>query len=192
MMGKEVSCMRVTSLEIRQQEFALRFRGYDPTEVDTFLELAAGQIDDLLKENVSLREALARQEQDVQRIQEGEDDWKKALLTAQQINEDLLGRTQQRAQAILLEAQNQARQLLAAAERTRRAIAQDVQLLQCQKRQLMDGLHTLLSQHLGLLHVQQGQDDRRQGSDVSSPVVAALAAPQTMDDVAHTAERRSA
>ena len=74
--------MKVTALEIRQRAFALRFRGYNPTEVDTFLELVAGQAEDLAKENARLREALARQEGDSQRLREGEGDWKKALMAA--------------------------------------------------------------------------------------------------------------
>jgi cell division initiation protein len=179
--------MKVTAIEIRQREFALRFRGYDPTEVDSFLELAAGQIEDLLKENVELREALARQEQDAQHRREGEDDWKKALLTVQQINEDLMQRAQQRAQAVLADAERQAHQLLAGAERRRQALAQDVQLLTCQKRQLIDGLRHLLSQHLGLLRVQEEQDERRQCGAIPGPAVTTLAVPQAGGDAGHTA-----
>jgi cell division initiation protein len=75
--------MKVTALEIRQWEFALCFRGCDPAEVDTFLELVAGQVEDVDKENAKLREALARQEDDTQHVREGEADWKKALMAAQ-------------------------------------------------------------------------------------------------------------
>jgi hypothetical protein len=87
----------------------------------------------------------------------------------------------------LLEAESQAHQVLAEAERTRQAIAQDVRLLTCQKRQLMDGLSNLLSQHLGLLHVQQGQDERRRGNDIPVLAVTTSAAPQTGNDMGHTA-----
>lgn len=179
--------MQVTAIEIRQRAFALRFRGYDPVEVDSFLELVAGQIEELLKENVELRETLARQEKGAQPKREGEDDWKKALLTAQQINEDLMQRAQQRAQAVLAEAERQACQLLSEGERRRQALAQDVQLLTCQKRQLIDGLRHLLSQHLDLLRVQEEQDERRRCSDLPSRAGALLTAPQTAADEGPTA-----
>jgi len=86
---KEAICMKVSTLEVWQREFAPCFRGYDPAEVDTFLELVAGQLEDVGKENARLREALARQKKDSQRAGEGEDDWKKALMAAQQILEAL-------------------------------------------------------------------------------------------------------
>ena len=69
--------MKVTALEIRQQQFPLRFRGLDPGEVDKFLELVAGDMEDLVRENARLRDALARKDQELQRMQQGEDELKK-------------------------------------------------------------------------------------------------------------------
>ena len=60
--------MKVTPLEIRQQQFPLRFRGLDPTEVDKFLELVASDTEDLMRENARLREALGKKDQDLQRM----------------------------------------------------------------------------------------------------------------------------
>jgi cell division initiation protein len=154
--------MRVTSLEIRQQAFAVRFRGYDPTEVDTFLELVAGQVEDLAKENAKLRQALVRQEENSHRAREGEDDWKKALMAAQQIREDLIGRGQQQAQITLAEAEFKAQQLLMEAKKHVAVSRHDVQALNHQRRQLADQLRHLLEQHLALLDAQhEGSEERR-------------------------------
>ncbi|HXH13866.1 MAG TPA: DivIVA domain-containing protein [Alphaproteobacteria bacterium] len=162
--------MKVTALEIRQRAFTLRFRGYDPAEVDTFLELVAGQIEDLLTDNVGLREALARQEHDIQRIRQSEDDWKKALLTAQRVNDDLTGRAQQRAQVVLKEAERQAHQMLLAAEKSHQALAHDVHVLTRQKRQLIGQLRRLLAQHCALLEAQE-RDSAKQCADDGSITV---------------------
>jgi cell division initiation protein len=161
--------MRVTSQEIRQQAFALRFRGYDPTEVDTFLELVAGQVEDLVKENAKLREALAQQE-DSQRVREGEDDWKKALMGAQQIREDLIGRGQQQAQLILAEAELKAQQMLTEAKKSLEVIGHDVQTLTHQRRQLAGQLRHLLEQHFALLDAQQRESEEQRYDDVPRPL----------------------
>ena len=68
--------MKVTPLEIRQQQFPLRFRGLDPTEVDKFLELVASDMEDLIRENARLRDGLSRKDQDLQRMQQGEEELK--------------------------------------------------------------------------------------------------------------------
>jgi len=101
--------MKVTPLDIRQQQFHLRFRGFDPVEVDTFLELVAGEIEALMKENARLRETLARRDQDIQRMREGEDELRKALSAIQEIKEEWVGRAEKQAEQILTEAELKAK-----------------------------------------------------------------------------------
>jgi cell division initiation protein len=179
--------MKVTALEIRQQQFPLRLRGCDPMAVDLFLDQVAGRLEELVKENAQLWEALAKKDQEIQGIRTQEKDWKKALLTVQQARDDLIARGQQQAQVLVAEAQRKVHQLLLEAENTRHAIAQDVQLLKHQKRQLIGELHNLLSQHFALLQVQEGQDERRQSSDIPGGVATPLAASQTASEMGHIA-----
>ena len=184
---KEVVCMKVTPREIRQQQFPLRLRGCDPMEVDAFLDLVASTVDELLTENARLREALGEKDLEIQGIRVQEKDWKKALLAVQQARDELIERGQREAQWLVAEAQRKVHQLLSEAEKARHAIAQDVQLLMCQKRQLIGGLHDFLSQHLALLQVQEGQDERRQSGDIPGGVATTVATPQTAADAGHTA-----
>ena len=51
--------MRITPMDIRQQQFTVKmFRGFDTQEVDTFLEDLAADYEALLKENSLLKEQL--------------------------------------------------------------------------------------------------------------------------------------
>jgi cell division initiation protein len=175
--------MKVTGLEIRQHQFPLRLRGYDSTAVEIFLDRVAGRLEELVKENAQLWEALAKKDQEIHSVRAQEKDWKQALLTVQQARDDLIARGQQEAQSLVAEAQSQVHQLLAEAERRCQTITQDVQLLVHQKRQLIDGLRNLLNQHLVLLHVQEGQDARRQPSEISGAGVTMPAPPQTVGHV---------
>jgi cell division initiation protein len=54
--------MKLTPLDIQQQQFSVRFRGFDTNEVDGFLETVASELEDLLKTNKELREELERKE----------------------------------------------------------------------------------------------------------------------------------
>ena len=56
--------MRITAMDIRQQQFTVRvFRGFDPQEVDAFLEDMADDYEELIKENALLKEQLATVEE---------------------------------------------------------------------------------------------------------------------------------
>jgi len=46
--------MALTPLDIQQQRFRVSFRGYDPKEVEAFLEQAANAFEDLQRETLRL------------------------------------------------------------------------------------------------------------------------------------------
>jgi cell division initiation protein len=153
--GNEVKGMKVTPLEIRQQQFPLRFRGYDPRAVDMFLELVAGGLEELIKENAQLSKALARKDQAIQDIREQEGDWKKALLAVQQTADELIRHGEQRAQCVLAEAERKVQQLLLEAAHQREGVERDVRELTRQRSQILGHLHGVLKQQLTLLEAQE-------------------------------------
>jgi cell division initiation protein len=143
--------MRVTPLEIRQQQFPLRFRGLDPGEVDKFLELVASDMEELVRENARLREGLTRKDQELQRVQKGEDELKKALVTIQQIREEWVGHAEKQAEQILRESELKAGQLQVEAERQVESLHHDLHELKRQKQQLTTQMRHLLEEHMRLL-----------------------------------------
>ena len=143
--------MKVTALEIRQQQFPVRFRGLDPGEVDKFLELVAGDMEDLVRENARLRDALARKDQELERMQQGEDELKKALMAIQQIREDWIGRAEKQAEQVVLESTLKANQLQVDAERRLQGLQQEVQEFKRQKRQLISDIRHIVEEHLRVL-----------------------------------------
>src|SRR4030042_1714674 len=54
--------MRITPLDIQQKQFPYKLRGFDDEEVYAFLELIREEMEDLLRENASLKENAIRQE----------------------------------------------------------------------------------------------------------------------------------
>jgi cell division initiation protein len=143
--------MKVTPLEIRQQQFPLRFRGLDPADVDKFLELVASDMEDLMRENARLRDGLTRKDQELQRMQQGEDELKKALTAIQQIREDWIGRAEKQAEQVLMESELKAKQLQAEAERRLESLQQDLQRLEHQKHQLASEMRHILEEHRRVL-----------------------------------------
>jgi cell division initiation protein len=149
--------MKVTPLEIRQQQFPLRFRGLDPAEVDKFLELIAGEMEELIRENGRLREGLARKDQELQRMQQGEEELKKALATIQQIRDEWIGRAEKQAEQVVIDAEQRAKQMLLESEKRLEALQSDVQELRRQRWQLLSQMRGMLEQHLRLLDTMESE-----------------------------------
>jgi cell division initiation protein len=150
--------MKVTPLDIRQQQFPVRFRGFDQVEVDAFLELVASDLEALMRENTRLKENLAKREQDIQRMHEGEADLKKALIAMHQIKEEWVARAQTQAGQILREAESQSRDIVSEAERRLVALQQQVQDLERQRHDLVLQLRRVLDHYLQLLETEEATE----------------------------------
>ena len=50
--------MKITPADIKNQSFNKSLRGYDKAEVDAFLNLVSGDLEDLVKENSSMKDRL--------------------------------------------------------------------------------------------------------------------------------------
>ena len=171
--------MKVTPLEIRQQQFPLRFRGLDPAEVDKFLELVASDMEDLIRENARLRDGLAKKDQELQRMQQGEDEIRKALATIQQIREDWLGRAEKQAEQVLMESELKAKQLQIEAERRLESLQHDLQELTRQKHQLVADIRHIIEEHLSVLETMGAENG--ESEELQRPLLETSESPQRLE-----------
>ena len=82
--------MRISPHDIRQQQFTVRmFRGFEPHEVNAFLEDVADDYETLLKESQLLREQLAAQEERQRGVLELEKTLQDTLLTTQRLVDEV-------------------------------------------------------------------------------------------------------
>ena len=73
--------MRISALDIRQQQFSKRMRGIDAQEVAAFLEDVAEDYESVVKENTLLKEQLAVLEERSRNITEHERTLQDTLIT---------------------------------------------------------------------------------------------------------------
>ncbi len=52
--------MKITPLDIQQKQFRNTWRGIDAGEVDTFLDLVAAEYEEVIKENIALKDDLRK------------------------------------------------------------------------------------------------------------------------------------
>ncbi len=103
--------MRITPMDIEQQEFTKSFRGYNEEEVDDFLDKVVKDYEELINENVRLNEEIERMQEKLKEFSKIEGTLKSALLNAQKSAEEMKGRVESEAKIIIKKAELEAKAL---------------------------------------------------------------------------------
>jgi len=136
--------MRVTPANIREQSFTVRFRGFDPQEVDAFLEDVAEDLEAVLKDNAQLREQLTATEERTRGISEREKLLQETLVTTHRLAEEMKEAARRELDMHLREGELQREKLLEAARTEEAQIRSEVQTLKRTRRQLVEELRATL------------------------------------------------
>jgi cell division initiation protein len=136
--------MRVTPADIRQQSFSVRFRGFDPQEVDSFLEDVAVDLEATLKENALLKEQLAAVEERSRGMAEREKLLQETLVTTHRLAEDMREASRREMDQHLKESERQRQAILEAARSEEARLRQEVQALKRTRHQLVEDLRAAI------------------------------------------------
>jgi len=100
--------MRITPMDIEQQEFSRSFRGYNEEEVDDFLDKIVKDYEELINENVRLNEEIEKMKERLKEFSEIEESLRSALLNAQKSAEEIKGRVENEAKVMVKKAEIEA------------------------------------------------------------------------------------
>jgi cell division initiation protein len=103
--------MRITPMDIEQQEFTRSFRGYNEEEVDDFLDKIVKDYEELINENLRLNEEIEKMQEKLKEFSEIEETLRSALLNAQKSAEEMKGRVESEAKIIIEKAEMEAKSL---------------------------------------------------------------------------------
>ncbi len=119
----------MTPLDVRNRrgDFKKLMRGYDPAEVDVFLELVAERLEALVRENLQLKERAHTLQEQVNTQAGREQAVQDALVTAQELRADMRTQSQREADHTVKEAEVEARRLVAEADAEVRTTLRDVE-----------------------------------------------------------------
>ena len=136
--------MRVSPADIRQQSFTVRFRGFDPQEVDAFLEDVAEDLEASLKENALLKEQLATLEERTRGLTEREKLLQETLVTTHRLADDMKEAARREADLHLREGELQREKIIESARAEEAAIRNELGALKRTRRQLVEELRATL------------------------------------------------
>lgn len=145
--------MKTSPQDIRQQQFKLKFRGFDIEEVDNYLELIAVELEELNKENDSLKSEIKKMAQEIEEYKKAENDFRRMISSAQDFRKDAIEKANQESQLIIKQAEMKAAETLKGAEEKIAKIEKDIDGLKAQKRQFEVLLRALIENHMKLLNM---------------------------------------
>jgi cell division initiation protein len=143
--------MRITPIDIRQQHFAVRFRGFDPQEVDAFLEDVAEDYEALMRENGLLKEQLASLEERSRGVSDREKVLQDTLVMTQQMSEQIKENARREAEALVREAHAQRDRALQDIEADAGRVRADLSNLKRLRHELIENLKSTVESYQRLL-----------------------------------------
>ncbi len=145
--------MKTTPIDIRQQQFKTRFRGFDVQEVDTFLEQMADTFESLQRKNENLHEEIRRLKLESQGYKEREETFKRAMLNSQKVIDQIKENTRKSAELIIAEAEVKAEKILNRAHNRLAQLHEDITELKRQRMQIELQIRSIIEAHIKLLEI---------------------------------------
>lgn len=127
--------MRITPIDIHEKQFHISLRGYNPEEVDTFLDAIAGELETLHKENNDLKRRLNEVElkretggeptrgepSEIRKIMEN------TLISAQKSAEEIIKAAKLESENIKIESEKKSEELVLKSQDEIREMLEDIQ-----------------------------------------------------------------
>jgi cell division initiation protein len=154
--------MKITPLDIQQQQFRVKFRGFDMVEVDNFLDLVANEFEELLRENNRVKEEDRQKLERIQQLEGAEKDLRNALVSAQQICEEMKNNARKEGELIIEEAKGNARKVMETAQAQAMQVEAEITQLKRQRSEFEASLKAAVEMHLRLLEA--GRENRPSGT----------------------------
>jgi len=157
--------MTITPLDIQQQQFQTRFRGFDVREVDTFLEQMADVFESLQSENKKLREEINRLKLESRGYKEREETFKRAVLNSQKVLEQMKQNARKSAELVIADAEIKAEKILSRAQNRLEQLHEDIAELKRQRMQIEVQIRSIIESHSKLLEIGKEEAGIREEED---------------------------
>jgi len=145
--------MKFTPLAIKKQQFKKSFRGYNVEEVRVYLEMIAGEYENLLQENKELKEKIAMLEAEVSTYKQIERNLHLAVTQAQETATKTIENAKKQAELLIKEAELKAKETIDKSRVELAKVENEIQFLKLEKERILKELRTLLTSELEKLNL---------------------------------------
>ncbi len=143
--------MKITPLDIKKQEFKKVMRGYDPVEVDTFMDMMANEFEEVLKQQKEMRDRSIELDTQLKDYKQIEKTLQQTLLQAQEVTGRTYESARKEAEIIVKDAESRAAKIVEQANSELMRINKELSELRIRRESLVGRMRVLLSAELDLL-----------------------------------------
>lgn len=151
--------MAVTIQMIETKEFKVKPSGYDPEEVDVFLDSIIDEFEDMEREITTLRADLAREKSAPAPApviqQDNSETAQKLLANAQRVSDETMADARKQADLILADARTKAERIIADAEKENRRLQDNLDTLRDAVRDYRERFKRLVNDQMHLIDVEK-------------------------------------
>jgi cell division initiation protein len=169
--------MKLTPLDVQQQQFRRELRGFERREVQSFLDLVSQQMGELVRESTELKLELRRSQHEIEEHRDREATLREAMLTAQRAIEDMRDQARREAEVVVSEAEVRAEKIIHNAHARVTKILEEVGELKRQRARAVEELRGILNTHQKLLELHD-QSVEREVPQATVTVLDRVRAPQ--------------
>ena len=153
--------MRITPLDIKKQEFQTKLRGFEKTEVISFLEMVSLEMEELVRENLELKEKLQRASDKLASYTKIESALQNTLIATQESAEQMKVTAEGKAELIVREANAQSAKIIDDAYNKLSEFRREHISLKNQRAAFLVNFRSLLESQLKLLELIEKQADEK-------------------------------
>ena len=143
--------MKISPLDIKKQEFAVKFRGYSPYEVHAYLEMIAAELEDALRKNLELEQRISSMGERLNSYARMESILQETLITTQRAAEETKASAEKRSETLISEAHMNAQRIVNETNETLVKVRKEIADLVNQRENFMVNFRSLLESQLALL-----------------------------------------
>lgn len=146
---------RLTAMDVENQEFRRKMRGYDPEEVDLFLTSVSDEVERLNLERSEMLEERGRLRKELEGVRTREEALQKTLVTVQKMTEEMKQRAEKEGELIVQEARLRADRILKDAQDRLSRLETDISRSELERVSFERRLRGMLEQHVALLDMRR-------------------------------------
>lgn len=141
----------LTPIEIHNKEFPTKFKGYDPEEVNDYLDEVIRTVEQLIRENKDLEKRVKFNEEKVSYFNSIQETLNKSIIVAQEAADRLKENARKDAEIIIFEAEKEAERLLKEAAQKATEINRETDVLKKETRMFRQRLQIMVESQLEMI-----------------------------------------
>lgn len=179
--------MKISPLDIKKQEFGLKFRGYSPEEVHSYLDMVAAELEEAMKKNLEMEQKVTALEERLASYTRMENILQETLLTTQRSAEETKALAEKKASSMITEANLKAQRVEAETKEKLITVQKEIADLKHQRDTFIVSFRSLLDTQLSLLEL---LEKRELTKDDFTPIKKKIdLSDEELDEVVHEFEK---